>query len=327
MKKRRGFILKTKKMTNDEKTQSTMQRWKTELNKKGVAFSDDIGYEDLKALVFSSRTTKSVATQESAPASSDKFIPIEQVEKNVKAIVDAQTAEMRLQLAEMKKLLLQKGATPQAADNSVLVDALVKAMDKATTGRTTDMGLVNPDFVPPDDLLEIPETFYAVGGTFSIWGKKIGNVFTPVPLGLKFIRFQRAYGWSERNVNGNQQKVVSTFICWSKTISEFLKGLPEFGVQFHLSFTQALSSTREGDFIAAYSRQMNGLSNKTLGELTLLAKENGISTSIMYSLDDYRMELARKWANEEMNASKINFERGIQEVFKKDLLTGIAAHA
>ncbi len=207
-------------------------------------------------------------------------------------------------------------------------DDLVAAVRKAADGRTTEVGMVQEEYIPDGDYIE-PVLYYTPTNNWNLWHKQVGNHYVPPPFGWKRIRFERSRAWSERDRSGSglKQKFISTFICRSATISKWLESTPEFGRVFYRNVQQALNASDELQFATLFAKHFGAL-DITYGQLTALAAENGVGTDVAWTRDDYRGKLAEIFAKREVAASKAQFRDSQQRARAEDLLVekGVPQH-
>jgi len=156
------------------------------------------------------------------------------------------------------------------------------------------MGLINEEYIPPHDMLEKPEVFYVPSSSHNIWGKRVGNHFTPPPMNIKFIKFKQAWGWTTREGTALKQKRIATYECFSKSISEWLKSLPEFGRVFYLDIDEAINNSSDLTFAQAYAMEYGRLQGLPLAKLTQMAQMEGLPTSAAATGDQYAGMLAER---------------------------------
>jgi hypothetical protein len=311
---------------NEGLQESILKRWKVELTNKGIEFPADINYDDLKALVMGSRKPGEKAPmprphQERAMEKQVKATDAD-IEKRVAEMVQKQMDALRKEMLAM---------SPQVDIAAAVGSAVDKVLKESKADQVDEYGLVDPKFIPNDDYLSSPKVYYMPTNTRRIRGYQRGNVWVRPPHGWKSILFEKAHGWMERHPEGNKQKIVSTFVCWSKAISEFLESCPEFNVVFYLNLDEALSLGKNGTYVEMFNRHFGGLSARTYGELTALAPQWGVPTNITFSRDHYAKLIAEKMADKEMSEyeSLIGgaLQKTLQAVDKADLLTRQPAHA
>jgi hypothetical protein len=175
------------------------------------------------------------------------------------------------------------------------------------------MGMMAEAFIPHDDLLDKAEVFYVPSDKHNIWGKQIGNVWTPPPMGMKNIKFSRAWGWVTREGNAAKQKRIATYICKSRTISEWLKTLPEYRRVFFLDLDDAMSASGDLTFAQIHSKHYASLQGRGYQKLTELASQHGIPTTVSRTTDEYANLIAEKLANAEIDRARSNFESAMRQ--------------
>ena len=184
------------------------------------------------------------------------------------------------------------------------------------------MGMMNEAFIPHDDLLEKAEVFYVPSDKHNIWGKQIGNTWTPPPMGMKAIKFSRAWGWVTREGNAAKQKRIATYVCKSRTISKWLKTLPEYRRVFFLDLDDAMSASGSLTFAQIHAKHYAALQGRGYQKLTALAGDYGIATTVSRTTDEYANLIAEKMANEEIEKSKENFNRAIRQQGVEQMVLG-----
>jgi hypothetical protein len=184
------------------------------------------------------------------------------------------------------------------------------------------MGMMNEAFIPHDDLLERAEVFYVPSDKHNIWGKQIGNTWTPPPMGMKAIKFTRAWGWVTREGSAAKQKRIATYVCKSRTISKWLKTLPEYRRIFFLDLDDAMSASGSLTFAQIHAKHYAALQGRGYQKLTALAGDYGIATTVSRTTDEYANLIAEKMANEEIERSKENFNRAIHAQGVKQMVLG-----
>ncbi len=184
------------------------------------------------------------------------------------------------------------------------------------------MGMMNEAFIPHDDLLEKAEVFYVPSDKHHILGKQIGNTWTPPPMGMKAIKFSRAWGWVTREGNAAKQKRIATYVCKSRTISKWLKTLPEYRRIFFLDLDDAMSASGSLTFAQIHAKHYAALQGRGYQKLTALAGDYGIATGVSRTTDEYANLIAEKMANEEIEKSKENFNRAIRQQGVEQMVLG-----
>lgn len=215
-----------------------------------------------------------------------------------------------------KEGAIQTNEEAKASINEVLLkrleelEARLKKQDDVmrqfalNTDSNAKMGLLSEEFIPEGDLLSEPEVFYVPAPQHNIWGKRVGSHWTPPPLNMKVIKFKQAWGWTTREGTGLKQKRIATYVCMSKTVSDWLKSLPEFGRVFYLDIDQAIDNSADLSFAQAYAEQYGRLVGMPLAKLTQMAQMNGIPTSQSRTGDDYAGLLAEKLTKESFARSQ-----------------------
>lgn len=184
------------------------------------------------------------------------------------------------------------------------------------------MGMMNEAFIPHDDLLEKAEVFYVPSDKHNIWGKQIGNTWTPPPMGMKAIKFSRAWGWVTREGTATKQKRIATYVCKSRTISKWLKTLPEYRRLFFLDLEDAMSASGSLTFAQIHAKHYAALQGRGYQKLTAMAGDYGIATGVSRTTDEYANLIAEKMANEEIEKSKDNFNRAIRQQGVEQMVLG-----
>lgn len=291
-------------------------KYKEQLDDLGIKYEEEATKEELKALLDEAKGKGMKSTKE--------------VKTEVDSVVDGRIKALEEKLAKQaelfERLMAEKGA-PQMSGLSG--EDLVKAVQKAADGRQTEYGLLREEYIPKDDLLESPKVYYMAGPTHNIWGKQVGNLMVPPPFGWKRIKFTEAYGWVTRDGRGLHQKRISTFECWSKTISDFVESLPEFGKMIYLNMDRAMTTSENSDFIALYNKHFGSLMNMSFGKLMEMAHNPpyNMPTSMSYTHKDYAAAIAEKRAMEELEQQRAKFDSAIRSKGVQQMLEATMASA
>lgn len=203
-----------------------------------------------------------------------------------------------------KKIMARMVAESKPNVSSDFGDSIVKAVEKAASGKVDESGLYQEEYVPSGaDRLDPPYVYFAPTRTWTLWHKKEGNLKVAVPFNLKKIVFTEIRAWKDKNVPGGKQKFISNFICHSKKLAEFLESCPEFGGIYYRDLKKAIVRTDNMGMIETYTRNFSGLDIPFM-DLVNMAKNYGVDTSSEYSRDDYRRLIAEKMTEDQMAGEK-----------------------
>ncbi len=214
-------------------------------------------------------------------------------------------------VAENVALALSKLNTPQQGAS---VEEIAKAINRAVDGKTDELGFVREEYVPEDDLLEIPVTYFAPTQNWNLWCKQVGNRLVRVPYGLKFIPFRMLRAWRDVSaMNGKQQKFISIYVCHGKQMKEFLESTPEFNRVFFRDASDAIDNAENIEKYQRFSRHFGALDASTHGDLVRMASQWGVPTGVKYSRDDYRNMIAEAMTRKEIRDEDSRKARLIRE--------------
>lgn len=249
----------------------------------------------------------------------------EEAKSIVKAIADDRVAALEARLAQFESLLRSTGTNTAGLTGEDLIKAITAGVEKAQAGKQTDMGIMREEYIPPDDLLEKAEIFFVPNNGHNIWGKRIGNHWTVPPMGKECIKFRRAWGWVSREGPHLRQKRIATYECMSKTISEWLKSLPEFGKLFYLDLNEAMEASGNLTIFQIHAKHYGALMGKSYKEITAIAGSEGIPITITGTHETYAQAIAEKRATREVEANRSNFERAMRAKGITDMVSQPAA--
>lgn len=228
--------------------------------------------------------------------------------ESVKAVADDRVAALEKEIAQMKELVAL-AIKDKGTSNGITTDDILKALTKAADGKQNEYKLLRPEYIPADDLMEKSKVYFVANANHRVWGKRIGDHWTPPPFNLTNIHFKLAWGWVSREGNALEQKRISTFETKSKTIADWIESLPEFGRVIHLDIDEAMESSSNLAFATVHAKHYGALMGKNLNELTTMAAANGIGVRPQYTRDHYASKLGEKFANEEISRQRDNFDR------------------
>ena len=105
---------------------------------------------------------------------------VKEAKVSIKAVADDRVAALEKDLAEMKALMAQAIAANKGG-GGITTDDLLKVLQKAASGQQDEYKLMRPEYIPVDDMMEKAETFFVANGNHRVWGKRIGDHWTPPP--------------------------------------------------------------------------------------------------------------------------------------------------
>jgi hypothetical protein len=214
------------------------------------------------------------------------------------------------------KAMLSKGS----GGAPTLTPELIEAISRTGKNEVKD-GLVDPTYIKPEDEMEKEEVFYRYGPTHNIWHGWKAGVKTPLPYELKNIKFKQSAGWITRSGSGIQQRRLSVFVTKNRKISEFLKNYSEFGITIHLDRDKAFNNTVAGRFMDLYNKHYQSLQGQPMQDLSRMAGEIGLGTSMGYTHHEYATKIAEHRAIEELENDKAKFENQMRGLgIDKELL-------
>jgi len=218
------------------------------LTRLNIAFTNDMNEDELKALV-----DKAMGKDDAQPQSAAQDDPADTVElsddavsKQLEAIVAQKVKALEVQLADMKKAL-----SAATAGTATLTPDLVREIGLLAKDEVKD-GLVNPDFIKPEDELPEVRTYYRVGPTWNMWHEEKAGVKVPLPYGHKNIKFEQAMGWVTRNGTSLEQRRISIFQTKNRKLAEAVERRADFGIAIHLNSEEALNTSVTGEFMELY---------------------------------------------------------------------------
>lgn len=223
----------------------------------------------------------------------------------IDTVVNRKLAELERQLADMRKALSTSGG-------ATLTPELIREIGRLAKDEVKD-GLVNPEFIKPEDELLQAKVYYRVGPTHNIWFVEKAGVRTPLPYGIPSIKFELASGWVSRTGSAIQQRRVSVFVTKNRKIAECIESLPEFGKSIHIERDRALRTSVTGEFMELYNKHLSALQGVPMHLLTEMASDNEIPTSMGASHHEYATQIAEKLALREARATKDQFEARMRE--------------
>lgn len=251
--------------------------------------------------------------------------PNEETKEQAKAAISKEAedriADLEAKLAEntalMTKFLESQGKT----QSGISTDELMAMFRKAADGTTNEYKLMRQEYIPEGDLMEKAEVFFVANNNHRIWGKRIGDHWTPPPFKIDSIHFRLAWGWVSREGNSLQQKRISTFETKSRTISEWIKSHPEFGRIVHLDLDEAMESSDKLTFAGVHAKHFGAYMGKSYNELTSLAAQAGIGVKPNHDSAYYAGKLAEIAAEREIAAQRANFERQMRSNITMNAVT------
>jgi hypothetical protein len=276
------------------KPDKTVLKYRDKLDKLGIKWEESMNRGTLKDLL-----------EKAVKGSSDEVeneASLEAAKEELDGAVQAELAEVRAQLADMKKMLSNVSTT-----SPTLTPELIAAIAHAGKNEVKD-GLVDPTYIKPEDEMPKEKVYYRYGPTHNIWHGYKAGVKTPLPYDLKNIKFKQSAGWVTRSGNSAQQRRLSIFVTKNRKISEFIEGHAEFGITIHLDRDKAFNSTVAGRFMDLYNRHYQSLQGQPLQDLARIGSEMGMGTSMGYTHHDYSVKIAEQRALTELEGDKSRFE-------------------
>lgn len=287
----------------------SINKYRETLTRLNIAFTNDMGENELKALV-----DKAMGKDDAQPQAAAQDDPADIVElsddavsKQLEAIVAQKVKALEVQLADMKKAL-----SAATAGTATLTPDLVREIGLLAKDEVKD-GLVNPDFIKPEDELPEVRTYYRVGPTWNMWHEEKAGVKVPLPYGHKNIKFEQAMGWVTRNGTSLEQRRISIFQTKNRKLAEAVERRADFGIAIHLNSEEALNTSVTGEFMELYNKHYNALQSHPLHILTQMAKEKGFPTRIGATHHEYSVQIAERLALEEAGSRKQQFEAKMRE--------------
>ena len=288
-------------MSNDNLTKGRVAKYINKLKDAGIEAPVEIlGIEDLSEKESALKEFWNTHKPTDKP-DDGQFQTDQEAAEAIKSVADERIAALEAMIAKQGEMIQQ-----------------LAMKDTKEYG----MGMMNEAFIPHDDLLEKAEVFYVPSDKHNIWGKQIGNTWTPPPMGMKAIKFSRAWGWVTREGNAAKQKRIATYVCKSRTISKWLKTLPEYRRVFFLDLDDAMSASGSLTFAQIHAKHYAALQGRGYQKLTALAGDYGIATTVSRTTDEYANLIAEKMANEEIEKSKENFNRAIRQQGVEQMVLG-----
>lgn len=286
---------------SDNLTKARVAKLIAEIQKSGVTVPDEIlSIEDYSEKEARLKEFKVLTKKNEGLPGYEEFQTDQEAAANINAVVEARMKALEDMVKRQDEMLRKF------------------AMESSETAK---MGLMNEEYIPIDDVLDTPKVYYTPAPSHNIWGKKVGAHWVPVPFtNGKPIKFKQAWGWVTREGDALRQKRIATYECRSKSIADFLESTPEFGRVFFLNMDEAMENSTDLQYAQVHGKHFAALRNKNLSQLTILAKEKGLSTSVERSADDYAGLLADIFAKEEIESQRRKFELAVKQQGIKDMI-------
>lgn len=227
-----------------------------------------------------------------------------------KAMIEA----MQKQIAELQSMISRATAySPQAqVDPSAFAEAMKAVLDQQKKGNVED-GEVQEGYVPPHDVLEQPITYFCPQQNEYLSFRWEGGLRVTPPNGKKYIKFDNKFRWAIQTVNGPKVRAISTYVCRSKSESEWIENHPKFNRTVFRESNKAIEASEMTEWTIQFNRNFANVAAMSDARLPQLAHSMGIPVSPSTMPDEYRQMIAEAQTRQHFEHIKANVQAQIAE--------------
>lgn len=211
-------------------------------------------------------------------------------------------AAMRQEIAELKALV----STPQVKQAGSPED-FAKAIEmvlKSQRDGAVEKGMVRPGYVPPEDVLEEPVTFFTPQQNEYLSFRYEGGLKVLPPHDQPYIKFDNKFRWSVKSGNTYKIRAIAVYKCRSKAEKEWIMKHPKFGNTIFLESAKAIAASEYGEWAQQYNRFYAGVVNMSDTRLPSMAHTLGLPVSTQTLPDEYRRMIAEKQTEQHFRQMK-----------------------